>query len=161
MYLIDVGSGEKIEAAIDPVSENDFKIIKKEFQFDWTRHKGKEIYKLHILNAKKIQGLMCIVDHAAKEIDAIEIELLEVSEDNKGEDKKLDRIAGCLIAFACRESIKRGHDGYFFLIPKSDLIKHYQAKYHLAYIGPIGPNLTGTIIGEEKIARKLIREYLE
>lgn len=163
MYIQDVKSGEKIEVAIELGSVQDLKIIKNdpEFKFDWSKYQGKEVYKLHILNEEKIQGLMCLIDHVDEETNAIEIELLEVRDENIGKKKKLDRISGCLIAFACRESIKRGHDGYFFLIPKSELIEHYHAKYHLAYIRPIGKNLTGIMVGEEKLSRKLIKEYLE
>jgi hypothetical protein len=163
MYLIDVKTGEKVEAIIEPVSAKDLKVIKSDaaFIFDWNKYKGKEIYKLSVLNEEKIEGLMCIFDHVAEETNAIEIELLEVREENIGNKKKLDRIAGCLIAFACRESIKRGHDGYFFLIPKTELIEHYQSKYHLSYMGPMGMNLAGVMIGEEKISRKLIKKYLE
>jgi len=51
-----------------------------------------------------------------------------------GPGKKLDRIAGCLIAFACKESFKRGHDGCIFLIPKTYLINHYQEKYGFHYM---------------------------
>lgn len=163
MYIQDVKSGKKSEVTIEPIPEKELKTIKKDpqFQFGWNKYKGKEVYKLNILNDVKIQGLMCIMDHKDVSINAIEIELLEVRDENVGKKKKLDRIAGSLIAFACRESIKRGHEGYFFLVPKTDLIKHYQSKYHLAYIGPMGTNLSGMMVGEEKISRKLIKEYLE
>jgi hypothetical protein len=104
---------------------------------------------------------MCIIDHIDELTNAIEIELLEVGDENVGKKKKLDRIAGTLIAFACRESLKRGHEGYIFLTPKTKLIDHYKAKYYLAFTGPIGNNSIGVMVGEEKVARKLIKEYLE
>ncbi len=34
----------------------------------------------------------------------IEIRLIEVSKENIGHEKEYDRIAGCLIAFACHNS---------------------------------------------------------
>jgi len=163
MYILDIKTGEKIEVVIEPISSKDFKEIKKDsnFAFDWSKYKGKEVYKLRVVQEDKIHGLICIVDHVDELTNAIEIELLEVGEENVGKKKKLDRIAGTLIAFACRESLKRGHDGYIFLTPKSKLIRHYSAKYYLSFTGPIGANLVGLMVGEENIARRLIKEYLE
>jgi hypothetical protein len=43
---------------------------------------------------------------------AVEIRLLESAKSNVGKGKKVDSIAGCLIAWACRLSIKRGYDGW-------------------------------------------------
>ena len=163
MYIQDTNTGDKIEVVIEPVSSKDLKEIKKDanFTFNWTKYKGKEVYKLRILKEDKMQGLMYIVDHVDEAINAIEIVLLEVGEENVGKKKKFDRIGGTLIAFACRESIKRGHDGYIFLTPKTNLITHYNAKYYLNFIGPIGINPVGIMVAEEEIARKLIKEYLE
>jgi hypothetical protein len=48
---------------------------------------------------------MCLVDHPGDGINAVEIELLEVAADHRRGKKKLANIAGCLIAFACCESI--------------------------------------------------------
>lgn len=163
MYIGDVKTGEKIEVVIERITLKDLKAIKTNphFVFNWTKYKDKEIFKLCTRSDKKIQGLMCIMDHVDEQTNAIEIELLEVGTENVGKKKKFDRIAGTLIAYACRESIKRGHEGYIFLTPKTDLINHYKEKYHLSFIGPIGTNPVGLMIGEEKIARKLIKQYLE
>ena len=163
MYIQDVKTGEKIEVTIERVSAKDFATIKKDsnFNFNWNKYKNGEVYKLRVVNKDKISGLMCIIDHTEAETNAIEIELLEVGEENVGNKKQYDRIAGTLIAFACRESIKRGHDGYFFLTPKTKLINHYQNKYHLFFTGPLGRNPIGLMVGEEGVSRKLIKEYLE
>ena len=163
MYIKDVKTGQKIGVSVEYVSAKDLKAIKKDlnFRFDWGKYKKEEVYKLWERKKEKIYGLMCIIDHSDEETNAIEIELLEVGEENVGKKKKLDRIAGTLIAFAFRESIKRGHDGYLFLTPKTNLIHHYQTRYNLAFTGPLGANLIGVMVGEENIARKLIKEYLE
>ena len=39
---------------------------------------------------------MCLIDHEDEAPNAIEIELLEVSEENIGSEKKLDNIGGCI-----------------------------------------------------------------
>lgn len=163
MYIQDTEAGRKIEVVIEPIKSKDWREIKRDsnFTFDWAKYKGKEVYKLRVLHEERIQGLMCVIDHIDELTNAIEIELLEVRDENVGKKKKLDRIAGTLIAFACRESFKRGHEGYIFLTPKTELIDHYAAKYYLMYIGPIGTNPVGVMVGEERVARKLIKEYLE
>ena len=163
MYIQDTRTGEKMEVVIEPIKLKDWRAIKRDsnFTFDWAKYKEREVYKLRILHEERIQGLMCIIDHDDEQTNAIEIELLEVGNENVGKTKKLDRIAGTLIAFACRESLKRGHEGYIFLTPKTELVDHYAAKYYLMYIGPIGNNPVGLMVGEEGVARKLIKEYLE
>jgi hypothetical protein len=105
---------------------------------------------------------MCIIEHTDEETNAIEVELLEVSVENMGPGKKLDHVAGCLIAFACRESFKRGHDGCIFLIPKTQLIEHYQAKYGFHYMPwKTEARPEGFMILYDDGSRRLIRKYLD
>jgi hypothetical protein len=74
-------------------------------------------------------GLLCIVDHSRETKDAVEIVCLELSKGNVGRGKKIDWIAGCLIAFAVEKSVAFGHRGAVFLKPKTRLIRHYMEKY--------------------------------
>jgi len=77
---------------------------------------------------------MGIVDHPGDR--RIEVKLLACSLDNKGKNKIYDRVAGCLIVFACSlSSDKYEVDACISLIPKTELIKHYMRKYHMAYGG--------------------------
>jgi hypothetical protein len=164
MTLRDVRTGEEKESYIDKVGSADFKSIKKNKEqfrrFDWNKCRDKEVYKLQLMNSDAILGLMCIFDHFDPSINAIEIELLEVGNENIGPGKKLDKIAGCLIAYACRESFKRGHDGFVFLTPKTELITHYASKYGMKYWPPLGLQLEGHMIIEERQSRELIKQYL-
>lgn len=61
-------------------------------------------------NDNNIQVLIYITEHADEATNAIEIALLEVCTENMGSGKKLDYTGECLIAFASRESFKRGRD---------------------------------------------------
>jgi hypothetical protein len=165
MKVEDVKSGVEFDAEIEPVSKDDFKIIKKEVnrfgKFDWSKYEGEEVYKLKLRNAKEILGLMCIIDHTDPSINAIEIRLIEVSMENIGAEKKIGNIGGCLIAFACREAIKRDHDGYVFLIPKTELIEHYMEHYgfeHFPMKTPERPE--GFLYLHEHTSRTLIEKYL-
>lgn len=166
MYIKDVVTGEALEAVIEPMTHKDFKAIKKSRdrfgKFDWSEYQGEEVYKLRLKNEETVLGLICLIDHEDETTNAIEIELLEVSEENIGSGKRLDNIGGCLIAFACRESFKRGHDGFVFLTPKTQLVKHYPLKYgfhHMILRTVERPE--GLMILYEEGSRKLIKKYLD
>lgn len=164
MYLHEVSTGKILEAVIEPMANNDFKVIKKDKnrfnKFNWSEYRSHEVYKLRLKNEDVILGLICIIDHNEEATNAIEIELLEVSEENTGAKKLLDGIGGCLIAFACRESFKRGHDGIVFLTPKTQLVNYYSEKYgfyHLNLKSVKRPE--GLMVLLEEDSRKLIKKY--
>ena len=166
MVLEDTSSGEKFEAVIEPMIADDFKAVKKDKtrfnSFNWNAYRNKEVYKLRLTADETILGIMCLVDHPGDGINAIEIELLEVGADNRRGKKKLAHIAGCLIAFACRESFKRGYEGWVFLIPKTYLVEHYPAKYcfiHVPIRTPDRPE--GFMELNTSGALRLIKRYLD
>jgi hypothetical protein len=165
MFIIDIATGKKLEAIIEPLAKEDFKTIQKSKdrfnKFDWSEYRGEEVYKLRLKNDDIILGLMCLTDHDDDATNAIEIELVEVSDENIGSNKKLDNIGGCLIAFACRESFKRGHDGVVFLTPKTQLLEHYTSKYgfyHMPLKTVNRPEGLMILYGEN--SRALIKKYL-
>jgi hypothetical protein len=165
MKVKDVQSGVEFDAEIEALSKEDFKTIKQDVdrfaKFDWSEYKEGEVYKLKLKNGKEILGLMCIIDHTDPQTNAIEIELLEVAAENVGKNKKIENIGGCLIAFACRESIKRGHEGFVFLIPKTDLIKHYIRYYGFEHVPLRTPGRPeGFLVLYEHISRGIVEKYL-
>ena len=83
----------------------------------------------------------------------IKINLLQTSEENVGTNKKYDRIAGCLIAYACKQAFLRGYDGTVALEPKTELKKHYMKKYGMKNAGK-------HLYTELQNSEHLIREYL-
>lgn len=163
MIIKNLTTGDEIEGLIEPITTGDIKRINKSGQFktfSWNSYTG-EVYKLRLKNDTVILGLILIIDHTDNSTNAIEIDSLEVGADNVGPGKQLDNIAGCLIAFACRESFKRGHEGVVFLSPKSDLIPHYESRYRMSYIPPIGFRLEGIMVSYAHNSRRLIKQYLE
>ncbi len=154
MKVFDIATGKGIEAVVSVVTKKDFSAIKrsKQFSFDWNELNDKTIYKLTKKNDDEMLGLMCLTD-IGEGWNAIKIELLEVGKANVGKDKKVDKIAGCLIAYACRESVKAGHEGWVFLIPKTELERHYRKKYGFI---PFGVCLAS----DDLNSIKLIKKYL-
>ena len=61
------------------------------------------------------------------------MDLVEIAPHNIGrESKRYDYVAGCLIAFACRESFKleNNYKGFLSFESKTELIEWYMDKYH-------------------------------
>lgn len=60
------------------------------------------------------------------------LEALEIAPHNIGQKNiRYDHLAGCLIAFGCRESFKTEGDykGFLTFVSKTNLIKWYSEKY--------------------------------
>lgn len=88
---------------------------------------------------------------------------VEVAPHNRVENRKYDRVAGCLIAFASRQSFINGKEGYlaFDVLEENEederkLMELYCRKYHAVRLGE---STTMIIIPEG--SEKLINEYLK
>ena len=155
MKLLDLIENEEFEAEILEVQPSDYRKIKQsgQFEFDWTKEQGNHVFKIVRLDEEEnpqIHGLMSIMD--IKEEFRIHINLIENANDNKSPNKKVDRMAGCLISFAIQIAFEKGYYGFTSLIPKTKLIPLYVEKYGF---NQFGRQLA--IQGKEAI--KLIQKY--
>jgi hypothetical protein len=133
MEVLEVKSGLRKPVVIKLVEERDFKMLTKgRYSFRWKALKGEaDIYKSQIEKEEDILGVMGLVD--VPEEERIEIKLLANSKENQGRNKIYDRVAGCMIAFACNLAAKKyKNDAGVSLIPKTNLIRHYMEKYGMA-----------------------------
>jgi hypothetical protein len=133
MEIFEVKTGLRKPVVIQLVEEKDFKILtKRRYSFHWKVLKDvADIYKLQIEKEKDILGVMGLID--VPEENRIEIRLLASSRENQGRKKVYDRVAGCMIAFACYLAAKKYDDGAgVSLLPKTNLIRHYMQKYQMA-----------------------------
>lgn len=135
MILVNLKTGEKFIGLIEILNRLDLLELKdnREFSFDWNKEIGKSIYKIRIKGEKEILGLLSIID--IKEEFRIHINLIESSKNNKGKNKIIKNIAGCLIAFACKIAFKKGYGGFVSLVPKTRLINHYHNNYGFVQAG--------------------------
>lgn len=153
MYIFDVSSGISKSVVISEVNPLDLiSLTRKRYFFNWKLlPHNVTIYKLQIKDEEDILGVMALEDHPAEK--RIEIKLLACSIENKGRNKKYDKIVGCLIAYACQLSAKKYlEDACVSLIPKTELLNHYKQKYHMIYGG-------WQLFIEGDALRKLINEY--
>lgn len=153
-YLEDKESGEPLKSVIERVVESDFLRVEdsKQFFFNWKEEKKNEVYKIYLVGRdKEILGMMSLIDRP--EEYRIHLNLIEIRESQQGKNKTIDKIAGCLLAFACQLAFARGYDGFVSLKPKSKLVALYQSKY--------GFRQYGRLLGiEQGLSDALINKYL-
>lgn len=154
MYILNKITGEKQTATITEIDVAEIAQINKtkRFDFNWNKEKNFHVYKLTIENKEEPIGLLSIENRLQDY--ALEIRLLAASKENIGKSKEYSRIAGCLIAFVCREAFKKGFGGFVCLKPKTKLEKHYMQQYGFQ-------STKMYLITEGENSLQLIQEYYE
>jgi len=131
LYILDRINKKFVEAEIIYINKKDAPLKKNGWNFNWRQlanEKNAQTFILRLCDTKSIQGAL----HLKVENDILIMDVLEVAPHNIGSQKKqYDYVAGCLIAFACRESFKLESDykGFLTFVSKSNLIKWYSEKY--------------------------------
>lgn len=150
-------TGDSFQTEISILSVSDLKNVTKKnsWLFNWKfEHKQpeREVYKLTIIgNANIIQGLISLEVKA----DHVYMHLVENAPFNKGKTKMYTGVAGNLVAFACRLSFQRGHDGNVSFLSKSQLMEHYEKSLGAIHFGG------RVMIIETRAALKLIEHYFK
>ena len=109
------------------ISIADLKVITKNngWSFNWNselKQPERDVYKLTIVNNQTIiQGIISLEVKS----DHVYIHLLESAPFNKGKTKIYNGVPGNLVAFACKLSFQRGHQGNISFLSKTQLVQHY------------------------------------
>ena len=129
MFLTERGSNKKLLCEIVHIADVDYKsITKKRYSFDWKTEKQFDVYKIKIAGTDDIIGLMSLQYH--DEEYRVQIMLIAVANENFGKNKRLEGIAGNLIAYACRVAVKKYNQlAAVSLIPKTVIRQHYITTY--------------------------------
>ena len=138
MKLLVLGTQEDFEAEVVEIEARDYDRIRKskQFVFDWAKEKANHVFKIVKEDEEanqEIHGLISIKD--VSEEFRIHINLIEISNDNKSPNKKIDRVAGCLLSFAVQIAFEKGYYGFTSLVPKTKLIPLYVEKYGFSQYG--------------------------
>ena len=136
MEIAEVETGKRRSIVISKAENKYFKLLtKKRFSFSWkTFCNLATVYKLQIKGEEDILGVIGLIDWPGEK--RIEIKLLASSVENIGKGKRYSGIAGCLIAYACRQAVARyGAEACVSLVPKTELIERYMGKYHMQNAG--------------------------
>jgi len=148
-------SGDSFSTDISRITKTDLKKItqKEGWLFDWKlelKHPERDVYKLTIVNNQLIiQGLLSLEVRS----DHVYMHLVESAPFNKGKTKLYAGIPGNLVAFACKLSFQRGHEGNIAFISKTQLIDHYIESLGAKHVGG------RLMIIDSEAALKLINRY--
>ncbi|MBK7129684.1 MAG: hypothetical protein IPM74_05725 [Crocinitomicaceae bacterium] len=152
-----VVTGDSFATSVTIVTPTDLKKITKnnQWKFDWNfeySQPHREIYKLTIINNQNIlQGLVSL---EIKE-DHVYMHLVESAPFNRGKGKMYAGVPGNLVAFACKLSFQRGHEGNVSFISKAKLVQHYIDSLGALHVG-------GRIMIIDTVAAlKLINKYFQ
>ena len=150
-------TGDSFTTEISILTKIDLNAISKKsgWLFNWRieyMEPVKDVYKLTIVNNPNIvQGLVSL---EVKE-DHVFMHLVENAPFNKGKTKVYAGVAGNLVAFACKLSFQRGHEGNVSFISKTKLIHHYEESLGAYHFGG------RLMVIEAKAALKLIDKYFQ
>lgn len=155
-YIYDLRNDKLIEVEIVLALEK-IPLKKEVWKFDWNKLIKEKNTKTFILrlknNPKNIEGILQLrIENNMLIMNAIEIAPHNISSLNK----KYDDVAGCLIAFACRESFKieGNYKGFLTFTSKTNLIQWYKKKY--GAIQALGQRM----YIDDKVGIELIKKYL-
>nr|WP_225986654.1 hypothetical protein [Rufibacter sp. LB8] len=152
-----VVTGDSFATDISVLTTSDLKTVSKKnsWIFNWRnefKEPARDVYKLTIVNNPTIiQGLICLEVKA----DHVYMHLVESAPFNKGASKMYAGVPGNLVAFACKLSFQRGHDGNVSFISKTQLIEHYEKTLGAFHFGG------RLMIIETTAALKLINKYFQ
>ena len=130
-------SGDSFPTEVSLLSKEDLKQVQKKngWFFNWKEEHNlpdREVYKLTIVNnANIVQGITSLTVST----DNVFLHLIENAPFNKGKEKLYERVAGNLVAFACRLSFQRGSDGFVSFHSKTNLIDHYVKSLNAIHFG--------------------------
>jgi hypothetical protein len=137
------------------ITSADLKTVSKKtgWQFDWKleiKQPERDVYKLTIVNNQSvIQGLISLEVKS----DHVYMHLVESAPFNKGKSKIYAGVPGNLVAFACKLSFQRGHEGNVSFISKTQLVQHYIDTLGAIHFGG------RVMIIDSNAALKLINKY--
>jgi hypothetical protein len=148
-------TGDSFATDISLLTKSDLKTVSKTngWLFNWRdefKEPARDVFKLTIVNnAQIIQGLISL---EVKE-DHVYMHLVESAPFNKGQTKVYSGVPGNLVAYACKLSFQRGHEGNVSFISKTQLIEHYEKTLGAFHFGG------RVMIIETVAALKLINKY--
>ena len=115
-----------------PIDKRTIPLKKDGWNFNWrqlSKEENSQTFILRTINSpNQVEGALQL----KFEYDMLVMDALELAPHNIGQKyKRYDYVAGCLIAFACRESFKieGEYKGFLTFVSKTKLIEWYAKKY--------------------------------
>ena len=159
MKLKDQNSKE-VEAVIKPIQKEKMPLKKNGWNFNWrelAKSKNKRFYALLVDN--KVEGMISLEIQKMGVDKLLFLHHLEIAPHNIGRFGKYKQSAGCLLAYACYQSIleiENGtpYAGFVVFESKTELIEHY-VSYGAQYA------MGNKMFFDPKAGDALIKKYLK
>ncbi|MFW5663787.1 MAG: hypothetical protein ACOCYD_01980 [bacterium] len=158
VYLLDLINDKLVKAEIVAPEPNVIPLKKDGWKFNWRQLRKEGNSRMFILKTigqtPGIEGALQLI----VENEMLIMNVLELAPHNIGrKNKRYDFVAGCLIAFACKESfkLKGNYKGFLTFMSKTSLMKWYAEKYGAK------TGLGQRMYIDSESGLKLINEYLE
>lgn len=124
------------KAEIKKIEKKELPLKKDGWNFNWKelyKVEGSIIYKITLDEIpNQIEGILMLTMFNE---EILFMNNIELAPHNIGKNKKYDNVAGCLLAYGCRESFEKGkgnYNGFLSFDCKTELIELYQNKYGAA-----------------------------
>jgi len=164
--ILEVDTKLEVKSIISLATKNKTQLpsINDGWRFNFRKHSTSKDCETYVLITEKTPEIIegCLIINTKTPFQ-VYMAFVEVAPHNRGNNKKYDRVAGCLIAFACRQSFINDKEGYLafdVLEEKKEnelrLMKLYSQKYNAVRLD----NSTTMIILPEG-SEKLINEFLK
>lgn len=145
-----------IECEIGPITKAIVPKKRDGWAFNWQdiyRKRPETIFMLIEKRSNRLHGVIQLIEDGGMLI----MELIEIAPLNIGSQKENDNVAGCLIAFGCREALKlkTAYKGYLTFVSKTSLIEWYSTKYYATQT--IGTRMYIDPISGEKLIQKYLK----
>lgn len=146
------------DAEIKKILKKELPLKKDGWNFNWRelfKIEGAELFKISLMESPNlIEGVLMLTMFNE---EMLMMNNIELAPHNIGKNKKYDNIAGCLLAFACRESFEKGkghYHGFLSFDSKTELIDLYYNKY--------GAQLAmgNKMYFDPEAGKKLMKKYL-
>jgi hypothetical protein len=164
--LIEVASQREVDALIREGKLKEMPSLQDNWRFNFNKHIAKPNCTAYVLVTEEkpdiIEGCL-IFEMIKKQIPSIAY--VEIAPHNKYNERIYDKVAGCLIAYAFKQSVIKGkgdYKGLLFLDVGEDNEKD-QRKLMSVYSKKYNAKATGetTMVIMDEDGEKLIKQYLE
>ena len=132
VYILERKNTRLIEADIVVAERKNVPLKKDGWNFNWKQLVQEQDAQTFILKTIELPQSVEGILHLKVESGMLIMDAVEIAPHNIGRNKKrYDYVAGCLIAFACRESFKLegSYKGFLTFVSKTNLIQWYTEKY--------------------------------
>jgi len=157
VYILETKSNRLIEADIYVAERINVPLKKDGWNFNWKQLVHEQDAQTYILKTIEVPQSVEGILHLKVESGMLIMDAVEIAPHNIGRNKKkYDYVAGCLIAFACRESFKLegSYKGFLTFVSKTNLINWYSEKYGATLA------LGQRMFIDSEAGEKLINKYL-